>query len=346
MAGNRVPRVALLAGIDPSSACAVLRTCGPLQRLEESGIIELKRIDNREPPEVAVKTLQTSDLVVVQRESGFKLPYSYLTRLINRNCTKVVYEFDDAFWAIPLERRQIPLYVNLEAPLTEYLKKSDAISVSTLKLKEYCDALGGNATHIPNTCDERIWFGSANFTPPPDKFRILFSGTMTHDEDLKMLEPVFKSVLDKLGASVEFVLWGNSLEWIPRSQVQRIDFDSDYFRYAEKLQELSVSCAVVPLLDTEFNQAKSHIKWIEYSACGIPGVFSKVGCYPSYIRDYETGILADNSPDSWLRAILWLHTNPERGRRIGEVARDEVRQRHALSKSIGAWEKFILSVLS
>jgi signal transduction histidine kinase len=61
--------------------------------------------------------------------------------------------------------------------------------------------------------------------------------------------------------------------------------------------------AVAPLRDDSFNGHKSHIKYLDYSMCGLAQVLSNVPAYAGSVRHGETGLLVENSADSWYEAI-------------------------------------------
>ena len=49
--------------------------------------------------------------------------------------------------------------------------------------------------------------------------------------------------------------------------------------------------------DTPFTRCKSDLKVLDYSALGIPGIYSRVTPYAATVNHGETGWLADNTTD-------------------------------------------------
>ena len=101
----------------------------------------------------------------------------------------------------------------------------------------------------------------------------------------------------KVPGPVRLVFYGLLPRWAADLPgVESLPFDDDYVRYAKRLRRLDLDLALVPLADTVFNRCKSAIKYLEYAACGVPGVFSGVtpytqavehgarGCWPVPIR--------------------------------------------------------------
>jgi Glycosyl transferases group 1 len=102
------------------------------------------------------------------------------------------------------------------------------------------------------------------------------------------------------------------------------DFTPDYESFARALQTTPMDVAVVSLEDNLFNRCKSNIKWLEYSACGIAGVYSDLPPYNNCIRHGQTGLLVGNRVQDWFQAIDTLVTNASLRRATAQHARQEV----------------------
>jgi len=101
----------------------------------------------------------------------------------------------------------------------------------------------------------------------------------------------------------------------------------------------------VALEDIPFTRAKSHIKWLEYSACGIPAIFSKVVAYSNFVKDKKTGLLVENTNKAWFRAIKWMIDNPQKRFKIAENAQREVAEKYTLDKNISDWRDAYYALL-
>ena len=58
------------------------------------------------------------------------------------------------------------------------------------------------------------------------------------------------------------------------------------------------------MLDHPFNHAKSDLKWLEYSICYIPAIYSTISPYTASVEHGKTGWLVDNQTEAWVQAIL------------------------------------------
>ncbi len=121
-------------------------------------------------------------------------------------------------------------------------------------------------------------------------------------------------------------------------------FIADYATYAKTLKRTPIDLAIIPLVDNAFNQAKSHIKWLEYSVCKIPGIYSNVGEYCTSIRNKETGYWFNN-PDQWHKAIRDLIHNKTKRERIADAAYKEVLAKYTLEKNSYRWLQAYKNIL-
>ena len=106
-----------------------------------------------------------------------------------------------------------------------------------------------------------------------------------------------------------------------------------------------IDIAIVPLENNHFNRCKSNIKWLEYSACGIPGVYSDILPYNSCVTQGETGILVGSSTGEWIDALKVLISQEELRKTIGKAAQKEVITNYSLSSKAHIYSDFFRSML-
>ncbi|MFW6311524.1 MAG: hypothetical protein ACOC1K_04740 [Nanoarchaeota archaeon] len=54
------------------------------------------------------------------------------------------------------------------------------------------------------------------------------------------------------------------------------------------MKSLNIDIGLAPLLDHDFNNSKSNIKALEYTAAGIPGIYSKMKPYENMKNSFKT----------------------------------------------------------
>ena len=155
-----------------------------------------------------------------------------------------------------------------------------------------------------------------------NKIRIVWAGSLTHLEDLKMIAEPVNQILAEY-PQVELVIVGE-----PRASelFTRCEFmlGVPYQAWSQKLHSLRADIALAPLKNTEFNRCKSPIKFLEYSACEIPGVYSPtIYSDVSFNFDGNFGLVA-HTPDEWYAKIKHLIDFPLIRKEIAEGANAHV----------------------
>lgn len=255
---------------------------------------------------------------------------------------KVIIDLDDDYLSIfpshPLYDVMKPTKKN-RAFCSTILSFADVITVSTDPLKQAIQehmkrvyGLDKKVIVVPNMNDVRDW----NFKPAPknkDKIVIGYSGSYSHDDDLKMVFPAIAQIMDKY-PNVYF----ESLGAVGNENLKLYNCFSDdaklrcdilpstwtFKAYPKHLASMKWDIGIAPLVDTAFTRSKSHIKWLEYSMYKIPTIASRVYPYyvPSFGRDIitheKTGILC--KPSEWESALEDLILHEEKRKSLGEGA--------------------------
>ncbi|MBU0762801.1 MAG: glycosyltransferase, partial [Candidatus Altiarchaeota archaeon] len=100
--------------------------------------------------------------------------------------------------------------------------------------------------------------------------------------------------------------------------------------YPQRVKDLNIDIALAPLRDSDFNRAKSNLRWLEYSALKIPTVASNVEPFRC-IEDQKTGLLV-TEPGEWENAISELIEDQSKRKMIGENAYHEVKKNFNVEK--------------
>ncbi len=217
----------------------------------------------------------------------------------------------------------------------EYLKDADAITTTTQRLADVYSKLNKNIYILPNALDAEDW---PDHTPRAgDPIIIGWAGSPTHFQDLRVVEKPLKKVLKK-HPNVLFRVMGCLPDFFAgHSQIELREDYVDIMDWPQKLASLNFDIGIAPLAISNFNLAKSNLKWMEYSILNIPGVYSRVGEYARTIDDGLTGFLA-NDPREWEYHLTNLIESEDLRRRIGGQAKQKVIDEYTLSKTIGAWD--------
>lgn len=258
---------------------------------------------------------------------------------------KVVLDLDDNYLDIPESNLIYDRFKKTKrerAFLSTILSFADYITVSTEPLRDriqsHIKAIHGldkKFIVIPNMNDLSDW-DFIRATPDEDKIVIGYTGSNSHQDDLKMCMPAIANMMKKY-PNLYFELIGS----VPKDRIKEtfggagfddeglkriklIPATSTFKEYPEYLSEQKWDIGICPLVDTPFTRSKSHIKWMEYSALKIPCVASRV--YPYFmnlkgrktIQDGVTGLLARNN--EWEAKLEKLILDKDLRIKLGENA--------------------------
>ena len=237
--------------------------------------------------------------------------------------TPVVAEVDDNYISTASYNPAFQAY-EPGRPLRDIANKqfqiADALIVSTPYLKDVYAELNDNIHVVPNCIDLKRWDVKARNKPG---IRIGWAGGASHYEDLKLLEPIIHATLKK-HKGVKFVFLHGIPEFlknIPDVEcVYRFERIDKYPRY---LAANDFDIGLAPLIDNAFNRGKSNLRWLEYSALGIPTVASNVGHFKETINHGVDGFLADSKED-FQNYLDHLITNRKERIAVGLRAKERI----------------------
>ncbi|HEX3624933.1 MAG TPA: glycosyltransferase [Verrucomicrobiae bacterium] len=337
--------------IDPKdTACAYLRLTAPLGRLQDCHeIVNLSVCDlNNGKLKIEPRLLGMARVLVVQRGMAACLPWQTLRKAITNAAVRIIFELDDALTLIPRDHQGYQYFKSIRPRVEDYLENADMVTVSTPKLKQLYSYFNENIEVLPNTVDAGVWLSPERKRPATEKVSILFSGTITHEHDLALIEKAIERIIHEFPERVEFLFWGNApatLKHFP--QVKAVgSFIQKYTDYARQLKSLSVDLALVPLELTPFNRAKSPIKWLEYSACRIPAIFTNIEAYSQVVEHQKTGWLVPNTTDAWYEAMKTFIQDRALRRTIAGNAHRKVLSECALRPHAKLWLRAYEKALS
>jgi glycosyltransferase involved in cell wall biosynthesis len=168
---------------------------------------------------------------------------------------------------------------------------------------------------VPNLVDERLFLTGVRECPAASPRRsgpvqLVYVGSPTHARDLALLVPVMAELERHRPGGFELNVvgvepLGPGQDWYRRVPVP--DSCKPYPRFVGWLREQRPrwDIGVAPLADAEFNRYKSDLKYLEYAALGLPGVFSESEPYQT-VEHARTGFTAGDNATAWVEAVLAL----------------------------------------
>ncbi len=173
-----------------------------------------------------------------------------------------------------------------------------------------------------------------------------FSGTATHDDDLRSIAPLLRRLLERERALGLTVVGPVTLDPVLEpcaSRIERLPI-VPWPELVERMAGVDVNLAPLVWRD-RFVAAKGAVKYLEAAAVGVPTVASPTDAFRDAIGDDARGILAADDR-GWETALSSVIADPTRRARLGGAARADVETRFAPTTQGARLGAFVTDVLA
>jgi len=316
--------------------------------------------------------IEKCNIVVLQRR--FLGPDMKRIEKIRASGKKIVVDMDDNLLNIPPNNPAHRIYTGkLRKDVEKQLREADLITVSTEFLGEQLKKYNKKIAVFPNCVDiDADWVDKNSFgvemwhksgicrtEAKGRKIRIGWTGSNTHEEDLRAINSVMLDLVSER-EDVEILYMGGYpgaiLEPLIKEKLITRGLDGKYHipvekigkekriwlvngihisEYYAKLLSLGMHIGVAPLVDNNFNRCKSNVKFLEYTMAGIPTIASNVLPYSGTIKNGKNGIIVkSNRYRQWRRAIEDLVDDEKKRVQLWENARMTVEHRFNIKANV------------
>lgn len=304
----------------------------------------------------------SADVVIVERMWKWNISSSMAEALVERirkDNAYLIYTLDDNLLDLtPNEPLQRGFTTEQLMVMRYFAREADGIIVSTEGLKARLSRLNDKIVVVPNALDERL-VQDREWSPKTangdrERKAIGYMGTYTHDADLMAILQPLREILRNHSDTWELQLIGGiadssifqAFHDLP-VQVLNVGKNGEYPNFMRWMaQTVRWDLAIAPLEDNPFTRCKSDIKFLDYSALGIPGIYSQVKPYEKTVRHLETGYLANNHPEAWSEAFDRLLSDDSLRQKLARQARDYVVSSRTLKHCARNWRDAILSIVN
>ena len=322
------------------TACSWQRCWFPGFWLNKLGLAEVRFTygPNKEDGEWA-------DISVYQRHYDPGAPLQWWNEL-GKMGKKRVYELDDDIFCMPHDN---PFRKFFDAPvktaMKQMLREADLVLTSTSGLATAMRRFNQNVAVCLNGIDPQVF--DLPVTRDPEKTRIFFIGSRTHDKDFEIALPALKQILTN-HRDVQMYFVGDA----PTKGEQELPFPAQVFytkwvMFEElyvRLAELGPDIIIAPLTTHPFNERKSAIKWLEGSALGAVCIASPISDFKKFCVHGETAVLA-NSPKDWEEALEWMVTDREARQEIAARAKATLKAQFSYDVLASRWAEVLSEVV-
>jgi glycosyltransferase involved in cell wall biosynthesis len=359
---NPSPRRWLLLATDALPQCFLYRVEQKREQLESlDQDVLVMGLDRTNDWSIA-SALLWADILVVCRLPG-TYPVLRAMGLAKRKGIPVYYDMDDLIFdqehfPPPLESyggtisASLHTGLGMDAPLFRAaMEEADALIFST-------QTLARRWRDLHSKTNQSSWV-LANMAPPAlrreakavltqqhqaiqaSQLRLLVSsGTLAHKQVwVEELAPALASVLQKhphlhldLVGSVE---WPEVFQDVAPERIRSLPF-SDYPTYLRHVGRAHIGLA--PLESGIVTDAKSAIKWMEYSLMGLASVVSPTATYQEILSEGENVQFASNR-EGWIRAIEGLISNPDLRANLAANAHKKAEQLFGQAQGQRFWQE-------
>lgn len=151
--------------------------------------------------------------------------------------------------------------------------------------------------------------------------QIGFAGSLDRVDDIEhILKDALLRIKEEYGKRVSFCFFGAIPSFAEALEAKTIPFCDSYETYLQTLNDLSWDIGLAPMPDTAFHGCKHYIKFIEYSAACIVGIFSHTGPYLRLEKWPDCALFCENSADGWYQAIKQLLDSPQKREQLRKNA--------------------------
>ena len=248
-----------------------------------------------------------------------------------------VVDMDDNFFDVSKDNPGADKAVQAKRYIERCLSLADGLTVSVPSLKKLYAPYNNHIYVMPNGLDfYKPYMGNDPITGKGTKksweelrtkkrkknkrVRIGWEGAYGHRADLSLVAPVIAQL--QKDYEIDFVTFG----WNPPNIKSEWHDWVGFPAYPEKLASLNLDIGVAPLVDSGYNRCKSNLRYLEYSALGIPTVLSPT--------ENQKGMVAleASTPFEWYNHLEKLILDEQYRKELGEKANVFVKENYDARK--------------
>ncbi len=354
---NRFQGLNILGLVADTSACGYYRVINPLHLLKMHGA------NVNYGSHHTLDNFLKYDLIIAPRQHSQDV-YEIL-RFVAWEGKTIIYEIDDDLHAV---LPSSPAYIAYHqgSPelqmVTKMMGICHGLTTTTPEIARWYYQANRNVGILENYIDFgfREWGADVSYMagyptikPNPiikpkhweDKIVIGWQGGTTHQEDIKIMGPQIKKILERHD-NVMFALYASPAMAEEMVRTYQLPADKVDLIPARHFMDHpgglhGVDIALAPVMCCQFNLAKSHLKCLEGMAVGSAMIASNVGPYARFERRHPGSIITvgqgKNSMSTFESAMEYLITNPDKLRDMKIEGRKLIIDQYSLEGNIERW---------
>ena len=335
-------------------SCPYLRLYSPLKQLclnEHFKIFVYGRDDFANVDVNNILNCKLFDAIIIQRSAIDLEDSKIILKKCKDNNIKVIYESDDDLLSIDKSNRDYNFLKKRIIAMDYLIKNSNLITVSTNVLFNRFNNITKTTIVRNYLVNELKPITNVKTIKSNNSIDIGYYGTLTHDDDLLMIKDSISKIVKKFKENynfdVKFHIIGGMNKKHEESWYSKVEIPKDSTDFVSFMNwiknNVKYDIMLAPLMDTQFNNAKSELKYIEYSALGMPGIYSDLPPYNSVIKDGVNGLLAKTNED-WEEKIEKLILDQDLRIKIVENAQKDINENYLLENRVEDWQNILHNI--
>lgn len=290
------------------------------------------------------------DIIIVQRDAIDNQNAKILVNNCKNHNIRLIYEIDDDLINIDKNHPNYLDFIEKKEGMKYLSSNADIVTVSSNNLKEKMSKFNSNIKVIKNSLNDMLKLKNEGKNNS-DIIKIGYMGTLTHKNDVKIIEKVIENIkiyFNKKGKKVIFETIGVTNDEIQCANPINIPFKYSkypyFIRWLKRIVDWDI--AIAPLENNEINKSKSEIKYLEYTSLGIAGIYSNFGAYSEAIKNNKNGILInENTIDEWESALKNLIENKNLRKNIVKNAIIDISNNYSIESTVSLWNQIFNELL-
>jgi glycosyltransferase involved in cell wall biosynthesis len=225
----------------------------------------------------------------------------------------------------------------------------DAITVSTKNLSEvytgYNPFIGVCPNSMPVEERDKVLKNKKIRYPKKDgEIRIGWSGSASHWENLKHIEQPVIDILKKYPQTTFYItgLFGDLFQDPAiKDRVVSVSW-SQLKDWVKTNVEMDLDIALAPLVDNDFNRAKSNLRILEYATAKYPVIASPVEPYKSFT---SKEVMFATEKEEWFNAMEKLIKKPELRLKLSTSLYKRLKSFYNINRNYKLWITFFKKIL-
>ena len=333
--------LAIVPALMPSVNIGIIN---PMQYLQQRGKVNFKvTLAYLFKP----KILDGIDCVIFCR-SSFPNEEWILNEVASRGIP-YIYEIDDNFFEIPYDNE---LGRNHRHPinLSSFINFISHASV----VRTYSHLLAEDAGFYNKNIEmNRVYFDFELIKglkqTKSTKLKIVYATSRMADAQ----QDIFTEALHKIALNyqdkVEVYFWGAPIvdkELKNLANVFPLAPIYNYEKFIKRFYEMGFDIGLAPIFEGRFFNSKTNNKYREYGACKIAGIYSNENLYSDCVIDSKNGLLVENTPDGWYKAIERLILDSELRNAIISEANNDIEKNYSFEHYCDIWMQSINNAIA